>query len=594
MQRLQQLHRQNPAELDNAHASCVAMVRRQPDDPHGHMLLALADWLRGNAESALRSIRAALALRPENAEGMSHFAQMQAARGALAECLQLFRRALVLRPWDAEMLYRMGVALADADQTAGAAGAYLLTLVCRPDHAEALNNFGVMIKNLGNYERGIVLFRRSMGVMPGYAPAYNNLGLSLVALGRVSDGDAQYRKALALEPDHADAVNNRAVVESLGGAFADAERWCRRALRLRPNYPAAYNNLGNALKDLGALDESIAAYDEAIRLTGSADHRHNKALAVLASGRLREGWAMYEDRWNSRQLQSGTRAFAKPRWTGEDGRGGVLLMHAEQGFGDSLQFCRYAPLAAARGWRVIVEVPKPLVRLMHSLDGVDQVVASGDPLPDFDVQCPMMSLPFAFGTELETIPSPTAYLSPDPADIDRWEQRLATLGEGLRIGLVWAGNARRHSTDLNATDRRRSMAPELLAPLAGIEGVHLVSLQKDATASFPLRNWMSDCGDFADTAALTAGLDLVIGVDTAVIHLAASIGKPVWLLNRFDSCWRWLRQGESSHWYPAMRIFRQPEPGAWEPVVAAVREALQQIVHTGTPAARRHNRHHRA
>ena len=569
--------RQSSAEIDQAHAACLKRLSGQPEDAYSHLLLALALWLRGDAEEALRSANTALALRPDDPDGMSHQAQMRASRGELAAALMLFRRALTIRPGDAELLYRMGVALAERKEMTGAAGSYLMALICRPDHGEALNNLGVITRTLGNTERAIQLHGRSLAVLPDHAPAYNNLGLSLVALGRIAEGDAQYRRALVLEPNHADAVNNRAVVESLCGEFAAAVRWCGRALRLRPDYPAAFNNLGNALKDLGALDQSLEAYDAAIALSKSADHRHNKALAVLAMGNLREGWALYEERWDSAQLRSGVREFAKPRWRGEMGQGQTLLLHAEQGFGDSLQFCRYAPLAAARGWRVVVEVPQPLVRLMGSLDGVAQVVASGGPLPDFDMQCPMMSLPYAFGTELDTIPAPAAYLSADTAQALRWEQRLGGLGAGLRVGLVWAGNARRHSTDLNATDRRRSMAPGLLASLAEIPGVTLISLQKDGIAPFALTDWIGECSDFADTAALVAGLDLVIGVDTAVIHLAAALGKPVWLLNRFDSCWRWLREGESTAWYPGMRIFRQPSPGAWEPVVERVAGALKEF-----------------
>jgi Flp pilus assembly protein TadD len=578
MQRLQNLHRQTPAELDHAHATCLRMIKRQPQDPHAHKLLALADWLRGNGAEAIRSLHIAMILQPADADALTHQAQMLAAQGEIGGCLVLFRRALLLRPWDAELFYRMGVALAEAEQATGAAGSYLMALICQPNHGEALNNMGVAAKTLGNFERGAALFRRSLAALPGHSPAYNNLGLSLVALGRVAEGDAQYRQALALQPDHPDAVNNHGVVASLQGDFAAAVLWCRRALRLRPDYPAAYNNLGNALKDLGALEDSIEAYDQAIRLGNNADYRHNKALAVLATGQLRAGWHLYEERWDSLQLRDGLRAFDKMRWRGEEGRGGVLLLHAEQGFGDTLQFCRYAPLAAARGWRVVIEVQRPLVRLMGSLAGVERVVASGDTLPEFDLQCPMMSLPFAFDTVLETIPSFPAYLAPDPDQAERWERRLAALGGGLRIGLVWAGNGRRHSTDLNATDRRRSMAPDLLAPLAALRGVHLISLQKDAAAPFPMVDWMDDCQDFADTAALVSGLDLVIGVDTAVIHLAAAIGRPVWLLNRFDSCWRWLREGETSHWYPALRIFRQPTPGAWAPVVEAVTGELRQTI----------------
>jgi len=559
--------------LDQARAASLRMIQTRPDDAHAHKLLALADWLGGDAEAGLNRIRAAMVLRPDDADGLTHQGQMLGAQGKALEALLLFRRAAVLRPWDSEILYRMGVGLGDAKEQSGAAGAYIMALICRPDHGEALNNLGVIIKDLGNFERGAMLFRWSTAAVPAYSPPSNNLGLCLVTRGQVAEGGAQYRRALALEPNHADAANNLGVVSNLQGDFSGAVRWCRRALHLRPNYPAAHNNLGNALKDMGALEEAIAAYREAIRQGGGADHKHNLALAVMAAGRLGEGLALYESRWDSNQLRGGARAFAQPRWNGEPGEG-VLLLHAEQGFGDSLQFCRYAPLAAARGWRVVLEVPKPLVRLMGSLAGVETVVAAGDPLPDFDVHCPMMSLPLVFGTELDTVPTGIPYLSADPDDAAKWQARLAELGPGLRIGLVWAGNARRHSTDLNATDRRRSMAPETLAPLAEIDGVHLISLQKDGAAPFAVQDWMAECGDFADTAALIAGLDLVIGVDTAVIHLAGALGKPVWLLNRFDSCWRWLREGEASPWYPAMRIYRQPSPGAWDAVVEAVSSDL--------------------
>ncbi len=560
-------------QLDQARAASLRMIRTRPDDAHAHKLLALAEWLGGDVEAGLSRIRAAMVLRPDDADGLTHQGQMFGAQGKALDALLLFRRAAVLRPWDAETLYRMGVGLGDAGEGNAAAGAYLMALICRPDHGEALNNLGVIIKDLGNLDQAATLFRWSTAAVPAYAPPSNNLGLCHVALGRIAEGGVDYRRALALEPNHADAANNLGVVSSLLGDFHGAERWCRRALALRPHYPAACNNLGNALKDQGRLDEAIAAYEQAIRQGGSADHRHNMALAVLATGRLREGLALYEERWDSDQLRGGVRAFAKPRWNGEPGTG-VLLLHAEQGFGDTLQFCRYAPLAAARGWRVILEVPKPLVRLMGSLAGVERIVASGDPLPDFDVQCPMMSLPFAFGTDWDTIPAELPYLSPDPADVAKWEARLAELGPGLRVGLVWAGNARRHSTDLNATDRRRSMSPDRLAPLEELDGVHLISLQKEGEAPFAVHDWMEECADFADSAALVAGLDLVIGVDTAVIHLAGAIGKPVWMLNRFDSCWRWLREGETSPWYPAMRIYRQPSPGAWAEVMEAVSSDL--------------------
>ena len=258
----------------------------------------------------------------------------------------------------------------------------------------------------------------------------------------------------------------------------------------------------------------------------------------------------------------------------------TLLLHAEQGLGDTLQFCRYVPLIAA-GAKTVLEVQAPLVRLLSRLPGVASIVAQGACLPPFDAHCPLLSLPGALGTTLDTIPAATAYLAADPALAAEWSERLAGLA-GLRVGIVWAGSAR-DDPELAAVDARRSISLEALAPLAGAPGVSFISLQKGepaAQASRPplgmaLADFTADLDDFEDTAALVANLDLVISVDTAVVHLAGALGKPVWLLNRFDTCWRWLLNRDDSPWYPTLRQFRQSSPGDWTSVIAAVRKALE-------------------
>jgi hypothetical protein len=304
-------------------------------------------------------------------------------------------------------------------------------------------------------------------------------------------------------------------------------------------------------------------------------------MALLAAGDLTAGWREYEWRWKTAQLRSGYRDFGKPLWQGEAGAGRTLLIWAEQGFGDTLQFCRFAPLAAARGWRVVMVVQKALVRLLGSLPGVDQVLPSGAVMPPIDSQCPMLSLPLALGITLDTIPCAPSYLSADPSHVAAWKARLPPLcGERLRVGLVWAGNPGR-SPVLSAVDRRRSMPPELLASLLGIDGVAFFSLQKGshALSGRPgLIDVMAEMTDFADTAALVANLDLVISVDTAVAHLASAVGTQVWMLDRFDPCWRWLTGRRDSPWYPGLRIYRQPEHGAWSAVVSAVAADLQTIL----------------
>jgi len=380
-----------------------------------------------------------------------------------------------------------------------------------------------------------------------------------------------------LKHDYPEAWNNLGIIYRLRGQFEGSKDCFRKALLLRPAYAEACNNLGNALKDCGEMDEAIFFYQQAIQLKDTADNHHNLALALMATGRLQEGWREYEWRWKSNQLASGFRSFTQPLWQGEFAKGKTLLLHAEQGFGDTLQFCRFATFVIERGLRVILEVQPSLVRLMKSLAGVEAVVARGQPLPAFDLHCPLLSLPLVFNTSLETIPVATSYLSADHEAVSVWRDRLLEHDGFFKVGLVWAGKPQRHTPDLAATDRRRSMPPEHLAPLADIEDVRFFSLQKEgqlAPAELTLVDYMDRCHDFADTAALIANLDLVISVDTAVAHLAAAIGKPVWLLNRLDTCWRWLQNREDSPWYPTLRIFRQPCAGDWQSVIANVRDAL--------------------
>jgi hypothetical protein len=282
------------------------------------------------------------------------------------------------------------------------------------------------------------------------------------------------------------------------------------------------------------------------------------------------------------------RRFARPPWLGaEELTGKTVLLHAEQGFGDTLQFCRYAALVAARGARVVLRVTRPLAGLLATLDGGTEVISDGDSVPAFDLHCPLMSLPLAFGTTLETIPPPARLLP--PADhVAEWRRRLAALA-GPRVGLCWAGDPRRNDPTARATDRRRSITLAHYGPLGGIAGPSFVSLQKGEaaaqTAAPPggllVHDWTDELDDFADTAALIEALDLVITVDTAVAHLAGTLGKPVWILSRCDGCWRWLTDRDDSPWYPSARLFRQPAPGDWDAVISRVVAALRWFVSHG-------------
>ena len=455
--------------------------------------------------------------------------------GRPAEGLELLRRVLRAAP-SAEAWSLHGAARQQLGDLSGAVASYQAALKLAPDHLPALGNLGFALNECGRFAEAEAILRRAIGLSPDFAAAWFNLGSVLVRQGRMVEAVDAYAAVLRLQPDNALALNAIGFPLQETGRMAEAERTLRAALRLAPDMPGAHYNLG---------------------------------MNLLLQGRYEEGWREYEWRWRVTPPISAPRDFPQPLWDGQPS-GARVLLHAEQGLGDTIQFCRYVPLAAARA-RVVLEVPAPLTRLLATLPGVETIVTQGEPLPDFDFHCPLLSLPHRFGTTLETVPAAIPYLSAEPAGVARWRDRLAPL-PGRRVGLCWAGNPRAHDLGAHAIDRRRSITLTSLAPLAALLNVSFVSLQKhppvaDAPPMLPLYDWTAELHDFADTAALVAALDLVISVDTAVAHLAGALGRPVWILNRFDTCWRWLTDRLDSAWYPTARLFRQARPGDWDSVV---------------------------
>ncbi len=536
----------------------------------------------GRLAAAAASLRRALDLDPGHAVACNNLGNVLRQQGRIDAAAECYRRAILLRPDFAEPQCSLGTLLhhqGDLDEAAACLGR---AIALRPDLVEAHTGLGNVLRDLGRLEESEACLRRAVGLRPDFAEAHTGLGNVLRAQGRMAEAVACHTRAVALRPDAPEAHNCLGVALQGERRLDAAVASYGPALALDPDYAQAEANLGVARQEQGDPEAAIRCHRRALALKpDDAETHNNLACALLLNGELEEGWQHYEWRWQTAQMRRTRRGFAQPQWRGEPADGRILLVHAEQGLGDSLQFCRYAPLAAARGWRVVVEVQPPLVRLLRSLPGIDRVVGRGDPLPDFDFHCPMLSLPLAVNTSLATIPAAESTLQADPAAVAAWRDRLGEAsGELARIGLAWAGNPRRDSPLKTAVDRRRSVAPETLAPLLEVPGLRFFSLQKDGPpppAGLPLTDVMAGMADFADTAALVANLDLVITVDTAVAHLAASLGKPVWLLNRFDSCWRWLLHRPDSPWYPSLRLFRQPSPGDWGAVVEAVKAELRRF-----------------
>ncbi len=444
------------------------------------------------------------------------------------------------------------------------------------------NDHGARLAARGRHEEALVCYDRALALRSDDPQILANRGRTLRFLECAAEAEPNLREALRLQPDFAGAYTELARVLDCQGRFDEAEAVVRTALRLRPQDAVAHCTLAYILYHLGRPAEAQASCRTALRLRpDTPEWRAFLGRALLLDGQLEEGWKEFEWRLLSNPKLRVRHLVEVPRWSGEAIRDRDILLVADQGFGDTLHFCRYVPQIAARARRTIFFVQDPLVRLLSRLPGAIEIIHAGDQPPSFDLWCALTSMPHAVGTTLDTIPAMTPYLTADPADVARWRERIAGLA-GLRVGLCWAGGNFKGQIDW---DRRRSMALDRLAPLGEIPGVHFISLQKGPSAAETARpsaglevhDFTDDLDDFADTAALIENLDLVISVDTAVLHLAGALGKPVWLLNRFDTCWRWLLHREDSPWYPSLRQFRQPAPGDWQDVISRVRDALERL-----------------
>ena len=429
----------------------------------------------------------------------------------------------------------------------------------------------------GRLDDAIAGYVRALEIDPEASQALNNMGVALRAKGAFHAAVASYRRAIALNADDPGSHSNLGNALRALGRHGQAEASHRRALELDPGYLEARYNLGLVLKDQGKFDEGITCLEEAVkRKADYIDAHWDLALAWLMMGELGKGFEEYEWRW--RLAENPPRRFDKPAWGGDPLEDRTILLYAEQGMGDSIQFARYVPLVAAKGARVVLECQKPLVALFESLEGAAEIVARDDPLPAFDVQAPLLSLPRIFKMELDSIPESGTYLAADAA---RGEKFAATLDpERLNVGIAWAGKPSHRN------DRNRSAGIEPFIDLLGTPGVTFHSLQVGPRAgdlaatgcAGLIRDQAPNLSDFADTAALVSALDLVISVDTSVCHLAGALGKPCWVTIPYTPDWRWLMQREDSPWYPSLRLFRQQRFGDWPGVFERLGEALEKKI----------------
>jgi tetratricopeptide (TPR) repeat protein len=447
----------------------------------------------------------------------------------------------------------------------------------------------INLLNTGRAPEAVQVFTEILMNDDTVSLAWNNRGLALMALGHPFDAVINIDRAIKEEPETAEYHLNR------GAALYDCEliekaiTSFKRALELKPNLSVAHMNMGNALKFKGKVHDAIPYYRDAVKHDSNfVDGHLNLGFAELLAGNFKEGWEHFEWRWRSNQLVP--RGLPLPDWDGSSLKGKTLLVYGEQGMGDTLHFCRYIPMIKERfgADRVLLEVRNPLTRLMQSLPGIDEVITYGDTVPVDGIDCmvAIMSLPRLFGTTLGTIPWNGPYFKAEPYRAALWRDQLKQLPPGLLVGICWAGQSRPGRPQADQIDKKRSTTLGSFAPLAKVPGVSWVSLQKGIPrdqvekppAGMTIGDWTDIIDDFYDTAALIECLDLVITVDTSVVHLAAGLGKPTWMLSRWDGCWRWMGNRSDSPWYPTLTQFVQPKPWVWEPVMDTIALALRKFV----------------
>lgn len=536
---------------------------------------------RGNAmqhlkrhDEAVSSYDRALVSNPCHVEALSNRGVALRHLKRHDEALASYDRALAIEPDYAEALCNRGNALQELERHGDAVASYDQALAIRPDFVEALCSRGNALRKLKRYEEAFASYDEAVRIDSQHVEAFNNRGTALQDLRRYDDALASYESALAIKPDFAEAMFNRGHALQKLKRYDEALASYDEALRTQPDYVEALFSRGHALRELGRYGEALASFDRAVALKPDHASAHfDASLCRLLMGDFERGWKQYEWRWKCADVPALPRNFPQPLWLGEEDLAGrTILLHAEQGLGDTIQFSRYARKVAEKGAKVVLEVQPQIATLLSSESVVHQVLRQGEPLPAFDYHCPLLSLPLAFRTVLDTVPAQVPYLKVSATAALAWRKKLTVKGTRL-VGLCWRGNPRYTS------DSARSLKLEELRPLLACPGMRFVSLQKDLSEEesaivAKCENFIHPGSDFTGTAEMVGALDLVISVDTAWAHWAGAIGKPLWVLLSTAPHWCWLLERKDSPWYPTARIFRQTQPGNWKNVVHDVKREI--------------------
>ena len=563
----------------------VARIRRaiaaNPAQPLFHfnlgvVLQQLRDWA-----GAARCYRQAVRIKPDYVDALVNLGGTLQAQGELGEAAASFEQVLRIKPDFAEVHANLGTTLIAQGKRAKGLERLRLAVRIKPAYFEGHFNLGNALRDQGEHAAAVTSYEEAIRIKPDYIKAHNNLAVALADHGQLDEAAASYEQVLRLDPNYFAAHSNLGNVLREQGKLDEAVFSCQRALQLKPDYARAHNNLAAALRDQGKLAESVASYRRALQIDPEyAQARSNLGMTLLLAGDLADGWAEYE--WRLKCSGSIPSPSCRPLWDGSPLDGRTLLLFAEQGLGDTLQFIRFAPGLQQQGGRILLECQQPLGTLLENCAGFDRVIPRGSERPQFDVAASLLSLPHLLQTTLETIPAAVPYLVEDGALADRWRAELGALA-GTKVGISWQGNPEFRG------DRWRSIPLHQFEPLSRVPNVTLVNLQKgpgeeqlaEARNRFTIYDLGSrldeEAGAFMDTAAIMKSLDLVITSDSATAHLAGALGVPVWVALQWIPDWRWLQDREDSPWYPTMRLFRQSEARKWEEVFEAMAVALASV-----------------
>jgi tetratricopeptide (TPR) repeat protein len=562
--------------LAEAEPLYLQVLRAAPGDFAAQLLLGILRSQQGRKDEALELLNAALAIDPASDLGLLNHGNVLAALERKDEALASYDRAIALHPGHADLRNARGLLLVSLRRFDDALADLDVALALNPDFAEGWSNRGNALQGLARLDDALASYARALRLRPDLVQTHNNRAHVLRRLGRLDEALATADQALGLDGANAQTLNDRGNILQDMNRYAEAIECYDRALEIRPDYLEALNNRGTAKRDLMQFNAALSDFDRVIALApGNALAHWSKGIVKMLSGDFAEGLGLYE--WRKQlPVPIELRNYPQPHWTGTgDIAGKTLFLYIEQGLGDTILFYRYALMARARGARVILAVQDCLVQLMCDAGGDIEILESAGVPPHFDYHAPLMSLPLAFGTTLQTIPASIAYLKAQPQRVRDWRARIGP--QGFKIGVCWQGAA---------SIANRSFPLSLLAPISQMENVRLISLQKGAGTEQLAANMRVETlgedfdsgGDgFVDSAAVMESLDLVITLDTSLAHLAGALGHPIWVALKYVPDWRWFLESTGSPWYPQMRLFRQPAPGDWTSVFAAIQAQLRAV-----------------